>query len=395
MSILRAVIPLLALAFAALPARAEKAFTIGGDNYVSGASPTLSEPSPRDAFATGANVAIKGKVDKDAHAWGFNVDVDAPIGADLYAAGFSVTVEQPVGEDLNAAGFSVDIRQAAAIGGNARAAGGAVTIDAPISGSLVAKAGTLKLNAPVKGDVAITAGRIEFGSAARIGGSLTYSAPKAVDIPASVISADRVHFEKIERGPGFRQIEREARRSMPHFWPSAFGIVFGFVTTIIFLIIVAAVLLAVAPATVERLRQETITRPWTSLVFGFLGLATLVGLVPVSAVTLIGIPFVPIVIFAIVIFWIAAYLLGAYALSWRVATAFRPFDTTMVNRLIVIGVGIVVLAVLNFIPFLGWLINLAVVFLGLGAIAAHGAAGLLARRGGAEVTSSEAADPSI
>ena len=35
-----------------------------------------------------------------------------------------------------------------------------------------------------------------------------------------------------------------------------------------------------------------------------------------------------------------------------------------------LAAGLVAFAILNFIPFLGWLINLAVVLLGLGAIAA-------------------------
>lgn len=395
MSILRAVLPLLALLVAGLPAHAEKAFTLGGDTYVSGASPSLDQSSPRDAFASGANVAIKGNVEKNAHALGMNVDIDAPVGADVYAAGFSVTVEKPVGQDLTASGFSVDVRKSATIGGNARLAGGTVTVDAPVSGSLAALAGTLKLDAPISGDVAITAGRLEFGPSARIDGSLTYRAPKPVDIPASVISPDRVHFSKIERGPAMREVQETVGRSVPRFWPSAFGIFLGFLTTIIFLVVVAAILLALAPRTVERLREETITRPGTSLAFGFLGLAMLIGLVPVSAMTLIGIPFVPIVILAIVVLWILAYLLGTYALAWRVAGGFRPVEPTMVSRLIVIAIGIVVLAILNFIPFLGWLINLVIVFFGLGAIIAHGAEGLLARRSGGEPAHTDAADPSI
>ena len=77
---------------------------------------------------------------------------------------------------------------------------------------------------------------------------------------------------------------------------------------------------------------------------------------------------IPIAMLAIMALWIAGYIVGAYALSMRVLASFREAPATAAGRVVTLAVGLVITALLNFIPFLGWIINLAVVFLGLGAI---------------------------
>ena len=291
-----------------------------------------------------------------------------PIGQNLYATGFSVKVEKPVGEDLTAAGFNVRILRDASVGGNARLAAGTLLVDAPISGSLVAAAGTLTLNSAVTGDARLTAMRLKIGPDARIGGSLTYSAPEMIEIAPSVIAPERVHFQKLEMHGPMGSIHDAMSRSMPHMWPSLATMLIGFVMTLAFLLVIAAVLLAVLPEAVEQLRARTSARPFQSIGLGVLGLGALVGLIPVVAMTLIGIPLIPILVLAIVSLWTVGYLLGVYVLSWRVATALGRVEPSVAIRLAVIAAGLVVLALLNFVPFFGWLINLIVVFLGLGGL---------------------------
>lgn len=352
------------------PAGADEPLVLGGDLYASGWSARLKEPSPRDALAVGFSVNLEGRVEGDGHALGFNVDIEGPVGRNLYTSGFSVTVEQPVGEDVTAAGFNLHLRKGAAVGGNARLTGGTVTLDAPIAGSLLAAAGVLNLNGAIAGDARLTAGTLVFGPEARIDGMLTYASRTPIDIPTSVIAPDRVRFEQLAMGSAVDKVQDTMGRSMPHFWPSFFGLFFGFVVTILFLIATAAVLLALIPRQVEALRSDAIGAPFRSIGLGVIGLATLVGLVPVSAMTLVGLPLIPVILLAILTLWIVGYLLGVYALAWRVAGSFRPLEPTLMMRLAVIAVGLVVAATLNFIPFVGWLINLLLIFLGLGAVAA-------------------------
>jgi hypothetical protein len=342
---------------------------VGGDTYVSGSSVTLTDPSPRDALLSGFTVDVSGKVEKDVTAAGFNVDIDAPVGRDVYAAGFSVDVTQPVTEDLSAAGFNIHVGNQATIGGNARLAAGTIVIDAPVSGSLVAAGGSLTINGIVSGDARLTSNNLSFGKDAKINGVLTYYATAPITIPASVIAADRVHFEKLEVANAVNAVSETMRPDMPRFWPAIVtGIISAFALTIAFLVAFAAILFAFAPNQMELWKEEALKSPIKTIVFGVLGLSMTVGLVPVGAMTLIGIPFVPIAILAAIVFWIVGYIIGAYAFVWKIVSAFRAPPTTNLGRLFALALGFICIAALNFIPIIGWLFNLAIVFLGLGAI---------------------------
>jgi hypothetical protein len=352
----------------AAPAGAQDASPVAKDVFESGVNATIDRPADRDAFVSGFSVSVESEVGKDAHAAGFNVTADAPIRGDLYAVGATVNIESPVGEDVTASGFSVRLRRDAEVGGNARLSGASVVVDGPVRGNLTAVAGSLEIDAEIAGDAFLSAGTLEFGSDARVGGILTYKAPARIDIPETVASPDRVRFERLSIPDSAKDLAESARDSMPSFWPSFFGMVAGFIITLMFLVAVAALLLAFAPRTMETWRRRAADKMWVSILFGGTGLAFLIGLVPVSALTVIGAPLIPIVIFGVLTVWMVGYLVGAYALGWRVTAGFREVPETTAGRLILIALTLVVLAVLNFVPLLGWLLNFAVVLLGVGAL---------------------------
>lgn len=356
---------------------------LGGDTFVAGGDASLDTPADRDAFLSGFSVEADAVVAEDAHLSGFNVEVSAPVGGDLYAAGFSIDVDANVGGDVTAAGFKIKIDETANIAGNARLAARTITLESTLAGSLIAAAQTLTLNGAVTGDVDFSGAGLEFGDGATIAGTLTYRTPEEIDIPASVIAAERVQY-KVLKLP-------DAGKAMKQRFPSAWGFFFGSIMALAFLAIVAALCLAFAPDSVERLRAAAMRRPWIAILCGFLSLAMLIGLVPVSAMTLVGIPLIPIVLLTIVVVWILGYLLGVYALANRVIAAFRDIPDTLVARLVVVVIGLIAVAVINFIPILGWLANLVILFLGLGALSAA-LFGRLQEGSGAVESEAEAAE---
>ncbi|WP_421858902.1 hypothetical protein [Oricola sp.] len=358
----------IALLLAAMMPPAVVAETIGGDVYSSGADVALSSGSSRNAFVSGFSASLDSEVAGDGHVMGFDVDARSSTGGDLYAIGASVSVTGDVGRDLTASGFTVRLREGGRVAGNARISGGSVKVFGPIGGSLVAAAGRIEIDAVIEGDVRIVAGEVSFGDDARIDGKLVYSSPSSVKIPDSVIDPERVTYSKITRPETFEDLHGQFGDGWS-VWPSFFVILFGFVLTIAFLVMIAAVLLAVIPASADRARQQASEGAGASMLAGFFGLAMLVGLVPVSAMTLIGIPLIPVALLLVAAVWIAGYLLGVYAVSLRVAGAFGGSPDNRLSELAVLAAGLVAFAILNFVPFIGWLINFAVVLLGLGAIA--------------------------
>ncbi|MFK7963588.1 MAG: hypothetical protein AB8C46_06425 [Burkholderiaceae bacterium] len=343
---------------------------VGGDVYVSGSGSEISANAPRDVFAVGFSPSITSTVAGDLHIAGFSVETSSAVGADLYAVGSAVEINGAVKGDLTVTGFSVELNEGASVSGNARLAAGSLSIEAPIAGTLLAGAGEVHLDSTVNGDVRLSAQEISFGSNARILGLLNYSGPEQLSIPESVISADRVTYTPLTSSGFVEDVHETVDESFDSLWPPYIAIFSGFFITLAFLLIVAALALAFAPVTVFRLREQVQNNLGKSLLFGVIGLATLVGLLPVSATTLIGLPFIPFVILAIVLAWTLAYLLGAFALSMRVAEAFSQAPASPGGKLLVLGSGLIVCSLLNYIPVVGWLFNYAVMLLGLGAMTA-------------------------
>ncbi len=341
----------------------------GDDLFLSGVSANETLTAPRDVLAAGATVSLRGSVAADTHATGFDVEIEAATGGSVYVAGAAVSLRGVIGQDLNATGFSVRTGREAITTGNARLAGGVVTIEGPVTGALSASGGEVVLNAPIGGDAVLSAGSLRFGPAAKIDGTLRYFAPAPVMIPASVIAADRVTFVETKMNERFRQMaDRMGEHGMPKL-PGFMSLFGGFLVTLGFLALVGAAFLAFLPGPVESLRQAALARPGRCLLSGFLGLACLFGLVPVSAMTILGLPLVPFVLLATLVLWTLAYLLAAYVLALRLLAALGgPVNPGTLGRVGALAAGVVVMALLNFIPFLGWIVNLALVLWGLGAM---------------------------
>jgi len=347
---------------------AQNLSSVGGDVFVGGSKTLLAVDSPRDVFAAGFSVSITGDVGADAHAAGFDVTIDAPIGADLYATGSNVTVGQSVRDDLSVSGFTVKLLAAASVGGNARIAAGSLTIDAPIAGSLVASAGNIDMNSHVGGDVRISAAELDFGPDALVDGTLTYSGPKEIKVPAFVAPATRVRYQPTSAGGVLDDVRDTIDDSVGAFWPSVFNAVTAMAITLAFLLLVATLFLVFTPERLSHLRTRASHASGRALLFGCLGLATAMGLIPVSVITIVGLPLIPILILAIILLWLLGYLLGAHLLSLKLFAAFTEEPTTTGSSVIALALVLLALSLLNFIPVAGWMINLAVMLYGAGLI---------------------------
>ena len=342
---------------------------LGGDTYLSGSGSAPALNAGRDLLASGRSLVVGGQVAGDLHIAGFDVDVETDVANDVYAAGGSVTLRAPIGEDLSAFGFSLRLSSSADVAGNARLAGGTVIVDGAVDGALIAAGNEVQINGTIGGDVWVTAQTLDFGEDAKIVGTLKYSTPDEVRIPTSVISADKVSFEKLDRMDALSNMRKTWDHDSFDPWPGPASIILSGLLGLAFLIVVGAIFLAFAPKTVEGMRRFTLERPWMTLLTGVIGLSILFGLAPVSAMTLIGIPLLPFIALAILLIWFLGYLLGAYILTMRLWLAFRgDKEPDQYAKLGVLAGAVLLMALLNFVPILGWLINFALVLLGVGAM---------------------------
>ena len=353
-------------AVAAQTARMEN----GGDTFISGGTVAETIDTQGDTFVAARSSATRGATSGDLHVAGFDVSVSAETAQDLYAAGATVVVRGDVGEDLTAIGFSVRTEKTSETRGNARLLGNTITVEGAVSGALTATGADIILNAPVAGDVRLLASEITFGPEASIGGALTYMSDRAIDVPERVAPAARVRFERIEMSDAWDEIG-EMHRDMP-ILPGFISVLSGFLVTLLFFVVLGAIFLGFAPKRTEMLRARVSEAPGSAILLGVIGLSILFGLVPIAALTIVGLPFVPIVLLAIVVAWVFGYALGAYAVAIRIWLGFGGDpEIGSPARLALFAAAIIFVALLNFIPFVGWVANYTLVLLGIGGLT-HG-----------------------
>ncbi|MEX0369168.1 MAG: hypothetical protein AB3N09_00955 [Tateyamaria sp.] len=355
------------VAVCAVPSSADTSVSEhGGDTFIASGAVSHTLDASGDAFAAGRSTTVLGQVDGDFHAAGFDVVVDLDVGQDAYAAGATVTVKGTVAEDLTAAGFTLRTERGSRVAGNARLAAATVVIDGPVDGALSVTGRDVLLNAPIAGDARIVAQSLRFGPHAVVAGRLTYATETPLDVPARVAPAGRVTFEPLT-AKGLRRAW-EGVGDMPAF-PTFASVFFGFVITLLFYVLLGAIALGFAPKKVSWLRKSIAAAPGRTALQGVVGLSILLGSIPVMGLTIVGIPFVPIAVLAMIAVWTVAYALGAYAVAMRLWIGLGgETDPAIPTRLAVFAGAIVAVALLNFIPFVGWVANYTLVLLGVGAL---------------------------
>lgn len=370
MSLARQLIALFAVMLCVTPVSADTvAKTNGSDRFVAGDTVIDRDPGQGDTFVAGRSVSARGISAGDLHVCGFDVEVEADTQEDLYAVGSGVSLRGTVGEDVSAFGFTVRTAPSSKVAGNARLFGDTVTIEGPVSGALSAVGRSVVLNAPIEGDVWIVARQLSFGPDAKIGGTLVYSSKDQIAIPERVITKERVTFEKLSESKIWDEMNEDREFGEYLALPTFMSVFSAFLITLIFFIILGAIFLTFSPKTVETMRKGIAARPGNSVLLGVVGLSMLFGMVPITAMTVVGLPFVPIVVLLIMVTWTLGYVLGAYAVAVRIWGAFGgPETPSKPARLLALAVAVTCVTILNFIPLVGWVINFTLVLLGVGAI---------------------------
>lgn len=336
----------------------------GGDQYAAGQNIAVEAAVERDAFVAGSDVSLNAPVSGDAHLAGFDVNSTAAVSGNIYALGYSVDITGAVGGDVTAAANSVTLRSAAPVAGNARLAGATVTIATPISGSALVSAQSLTLDAPISGDVSFYGETMVFAPGARVDGVLSIQAPGEIVVPPGVASADRVKFTRLVAPDYVAEAGRTAETVVKRFWPQFWIAVAG----LLLLFLIGAAMISLMPKAMARMQIVSETRPLRNLGLGVLAFAAVLGLVPVIAMTLVGILLLPFVFIFIAIASGLAYVAGSYLVGLRISKAFFTTDTNL-KRLGILALALIAAVLLGMIPFVGWFVTLALLIFGLGTFA--------------------------
>lgn len=321
----------------------------------------LTVNSVDDVFATSGVVKVDATKADHLVLAGSEISLRKIAVEDLFAAGGELDLTSgTVADDIVIAGGSVFVQPTFLIGSSAAIAGGEVHMDAATPDDLRIGAGDIYLNAAVGGDARLSGGTVTLGPNTQIDGDLLYRTDNLVIEPGAIILGQR----KVLPAQEHSAVESWGRGASKLF------AMFALASTLGFAILVVAIAAAV-PSLMRSSAELIRTSPLRSL-----GLGILIA---------VGVPFVIALLFAVVIGAPLGMLLAAICLAITpVALAATSFligmearrilskennePTGLAARLLWPALGAAAILLLGMIPFLGLLVWLLAMLIGLGAV---------------------------
>lgn len=331
---------------------------LGEDLFAAGGTVSIRNPVNGDALLAGGTIDSKSGIAGDAAVTGGEITLGGRIGEDLYAAGGQLEIDAQVGGNARIAGGRVRTSSDARIDGGATIAGGTLRLDGTFGRYLNVAGGSVTLGGRVQGDALVRAEELTLEPGTQIEGKLTYYTPKPIALPADAMVRGGMHHVPTDE-------PRKATGWLGDWRSEGLGWVW---LTGLFLV---GLMIALAlPAFAARTSATIAANPWGSLGLGFVALVCIPAAAILLLITIVGIPLALILMMLYFVALLAGYVVGALFLAEKTLTALGRGATAGTGlRVLVFALVLVALALLAFVPVLGWLARVAVLLLGLGAIA--------------------------
>ncbi len=310
---------------------------IKGDLLAASGSFTLDGIVEGDLFALARNTVIlsSGRVGESARLAGEKVKVQGNVGKDLLLAGGEVNLEYgvTVGGDL------VVVAQKAFIAGN-------------VLGKVKVYANEVVILGVVGKDLVITAEKIKILPGAIVEGKLIYTSPEEAIIQRALLKGG---MEWNKRTTRFLDIYRDFR--IHPIWSFVLGFLALFMAGVFSFLLL--------PRRVLQIKETIFLHPLLSLALGFLFIILTPVLAILFFITLVG---TPVGLFTLFIYLSVLYISRAYTglfvgdkiLSILIKKNFHP--------VLAMGFGLFILLLLSRLPWVGWLITLVAILMGIGSL---------------------------
>jgi cytoskeletal protein CcmA (bactofilin family) len=389
----------------------ESGEVIEDDLYVGAATVEINGTIKGDLIAFGSNIIIgaEGIIEEDLIAAGQSVIVNGEVKDDARLAGaiLSLGENAKVGDDLVGAGYSLETKPSSLVGGDLLFMGAQSLLTGDIEGNVQIGAGGVELDGKIAGNVELEVGApgdvtpfspfqfipnmppvpvvpggLTVGPDTEINGDLMYKAPEESDVPSWAVGGE-VEFE--EAIPVDITVESEQE---PTTGEKVWNWFLVNLRRLISLLIIGLILVWLIPNLIEQVSANLGAKPWHSLgwgvllYFGFFFLIFVILMLTIILMVIFSI--ITLTAIAWLIFGIGFVTIINLVLAFVISTAFltKIFVSYLVGRLILervksdqalsmywsFIVGLLVFIILTSIPYLGWIVNLGVIFFGLGAI---------------------------
>ena len=304
-----------------------------------------------DLLSFGGTVEVRGTVKGDLVSFAKRIVVSGTVEGNIFDCSNSLDLDGQLGHSLYGLMQSLRVNDRARIGEGVLVGAGDVTLEGEVNRSVTMYAGNADVSSRVGRTLTMAGDNFTLTNTARIGG----------DLSVRVRNLKNVHIADGATITGTRDIElrvRKNRFTRPKFyffqavWLAAAMLV-GWLALVLF------------PGFFQA-SMHAVGSGWRSLALGI----AILGGVPVAmvllAITLVGLPASIMLLMA---YLVSIYLAKIWVAAFLGQMLLKPTGATKGDWMLGLLVGLLILTVVRFIPYLGTLVHFGVICMGLGAFA--------------------------
>jgi len=346
-----------------------------------------------DAYLAGQTVQIDSPIEGDAIIAGGTVDIDAPIAQDLIIAGDKVSVNKDVEDDIRIAASSVTIK--GNIKGDVIVFAQTLIIDkdVTISGDIIAFVSQLKLDGMVKGNIKVASenttitGEVQGDSNIRtgdftldgkLGGKTNFTASRTVDISEASRFGGNVIYgftKELDLKPNLSEgvkttFDAELLKDQTDKKDVAAKVFSGF---LVWEVLSAALVIGLIFNFNKKFIQKAVKRVsnweegFRAFTYGALLFFVPIAIIVLLIITIIGIPLALFTLFAYISLIVFSQAIASIVTAQWLHKSYQFGKNDWQIYFIALGIY-VVLSLLAWLPMLGFVVGLAVVYTSLGAL---------------------------
>ncbi len=304
-----------------------------------------------DLLAFGRTLEVRGSVKGDLVSFAKRTVVSGTVEGRIYNFSQSLDLDGQLGHSIYGWVQSLRVDNRGHVGDGIVVGAGDVSLEGEVKRSATIFAGNADVSGSIGRDLTMAGGSLTLTNTARVGGNLS----------ARVRQLRDVHIADGATIAGKRDIQVRVRRSQftrPRFY-------FYQAVWLAAAMLVGWLGLVVFPGFFESCTQA-VGSGWRGLGLGVGVLAGVPVAIIVAAITLVGIP---VSLMLLAVYLAAIYLAKIWVGAFLGRVLLKPAGATKRDWLLGLLVGLLILSIVGFIPYLGGLIRLAVICLGLGAFA--------------------------
>jgi cytoskeletal protein CcmA (bactofilin family) len=304
-----------------------------------------------DLLAFGGSVEVRGTVKGDLVSFAKRTVVSGTVEGNIYNFSRSLDLDGQLGHSIYALVQSLRVNDRGRVGDGMVVGAGDASVEGEVNRSVTMFADNADVSGRIGRELTMTGDSLTLTNTSRIGGRLS----------ASVHEPKNVHIADGATIVGTRDIKVRMRQS--HFARPRFY--FYQAIRLAAAMLVGWFGLVLFPGFFQA-STHAVSSGWRSLGLGLGVLAGVPVVIVVTAITLVGIPAS---LMLLALYLTAIYLTKVWVGAFLGQIILKPAGATKRDWLLGLLVGLLILTIIGFIPYLGGLIRLGVVCLGLGAFA--------------------------